>query len=83
MSSESKAKERLYSCRHCGSSYTAYPPDDVKIRALANLQPKPDELQITYKCPSCKGGKIKSHGREMQDGLITNDHFLERTLYLV
>jgi rubredoxin len=61
MSSESKAKERLYSCRHCGSSYTAYPPDDVKIRALANLQPKPDELQITYKCPSCKGGGKSNH----------------------
>ncbi len=54
MSSESKESERLYSCRHCGIAYTAYPPDDVKKYALVNLDPLPDELQITYKCPECQ-----------------------------
>jgi hypothetical protein len=32
----STLKDRLYSCRHCGAEYIAYPPDDVHSESDAN-----------------------------------------------
>jgi DNA-directed RNA polymerase subunit RPC12/RpoP len=49
----SDSKVRLYSCRHCGEAYTANPPDDVHITAVANVEGGEDDIQITYHCTAC------------------------------
>jgi hypothetical protein len=33
------SKDRIYSCRHCGAEYIAYPPDDVHSESDVNQVP--------------------------------------------
>ena len=47
----STSKDRLYSCRHCGAQYIAYPPDDVHSESDVNQVP--DSIAIPYHCIKC------------------------------
>jgi hypothetical protein len=40
-------KVRLYSCRHCGAEYIAYPPDDVHSESDVN---EIVDVDIFYQC---------------------------------
>ncbi|MDQ3839912.1 MAG: hypothetical protein M3297_11655 [Thermoproteota archaeon] len=45
------SQDRLYSCRHCGAEYVAYPPDD--IHSESNVNEVPDSIAIPYHCTKC------------------------------
>ena len=42
----SSSQDRLYSCRHCGAEYIAYPPDDV--HSESDVNEISDSIAIPY-----------------------------------
>jgi hypothetical protein len=44
----STSKDRLYSCRHCGAEYIAYPPND--IHSESDVNEVSDSIPIPYHC---------------------------------
>jgi DNA-directed RNA polymerase subunit RPC12/RpoP len=54
----SSSKDRLYSCRHCGAEYIAYPPDDV--HSESDVNEISDSIAIPYHCIKC-GKENKLH----------------------
>ena len=54
---------RLYSCRHCGTEYKAYPPDDVHSECEVNQIT--DSIEIPYSCKNCSKENKLYWGRPM------------------
>jgi DNA-directed RNA polymerase subunit RPC12/RpoP len=63
MMSTNTSNDRLYSCRHCGAEYKAYPPDDVHSECDVNQIT--DSIEIPYKCTNCNQGNKLYWGRPM------------------
>lgn len=49
-----KQKVKIYSCVNCGSSFQAYPPDDLHTVASRNKDSHKDNIVVNYRCKDCK-----------------------------
>ncbi len=72
LSSALPPKERQYSCRHCGTAYSANPPDDVHTTAVANVDGGEDDIQISYHCTACNNNNKLTWVRQSKYTLETS-----------
>lgn len=64
---------RTFSCIQCGTSFDAYPPDDLHQDASRNPEELEEEpIKIEYKCknPDCKTINILYWGQVKVDGSL-------------